>query len=212
MYVTMPNLRLIQSDEPPDRDLVSRTVEGDHGAYAVLVERYQKKVFRVAYAIIRDHSEADSITQDTFVTAYTNLSRFEGRSELETWLTRIAINKSRDVLRARKRRFVPFATDGDETGYPEPPDERPDAERNLMSSQLARAIDEALDGLSAQQKAIFRLRHLEDVSLDEIGRLMDLRPGTVRAHLFRAIHKIRAHLGDWMVTGRSKEETKRATT
>lgn len=203
----MANLRLIDSEEPLDRDLVDRTIGGDQGAFALLVERYQKKVFRMAWAIVRDESEADSITQDTFVTAYMNLGKFEGRSEFETWLTRIAINKSRDVLRAKKRRFVPFAGEGDEDGHPEPPDERPDAERNMMSRELAVAIDRALEGLSAQQKAIFRLRHLEDASLDEIARLMDLRPGTVRAHLFRAIHKVRAQLGDWMTPGRSLEES-----
>jgi RNA polymerase sigma-70 factor (ECF subfamily) len=208
MSVSKAKLRLIESEEPLDRELVKQTVDGDHGAYAILVERYQRKIFRVAYAIVRDEVEADTVTQDTFVTAYTNLSRFEGRSELETWLTRIAINKSRDVLRARKRRFVPFAADGDGTGVPEPADDRPDAERNLMSTQLAVAIDRALDGLSSQQKAIFRLRHLEDYSLEDIARLMALRPGTVRAHLFRAIHKVRDQLGDWMATPRSMEESK----
>ena len=207
MTVAMANLRLIESDEPLDLDLVSQTVEGNQGAYAILVERYQRKVFRVAFAIVRDDSEADSITQDTFVTAYMNLARFEGRSEFETWLTRIAINKSRDVLRSRKRRFIPFASDGVDGGHPEPQDDRPDAERHAISHQLAAAIDRALEGLSAQQEAIFRLRHLEDRSLDEIAHLMDLRPGTVRAHLFRAVHKVRAQLGDWMKTGRSVEES-----
>ena len=207
MNVNMANLRLIESDEPLDRDLVRQTIDGNQGAYAILVERYQRKIFRVALAIVRDEAEADSVTQDTFVTAYTNLAKFEGRSELETWLTRIAINKSRDVLRSRKRRFVPFAGDGDDTGWPEPADERPDAERELMSSQLAVAIDRALEGLSSQQKAIFRLRHLEDYSLEEIARLTALRPGTVRAHLFRAIHKVRAHLGDWITPTSSMEES-----
>lgn len=208
MTVNMAKLRLIESEEPLDCDLVTQTIEGDQVAYAILVERYQRKIFRVAYAIVRDEVEADTVTQDTFVTAYTNLSKFEGRSELETWLTRIAINKSRDVLRARKRRFVPFAADGDDTGLPEPADHRPDAERTLMSSQLAVAIDRALAGLSSQQKAIFRLRHLEDYSLEDIARLMALRPGTVRAHLFRAIHKVRAELADWVAPPHSLEEPK----
>lgn len=201
----MRNLRLIESDEQLDSELVRQTVEGNQGAYALLVERYQRKVFRLTFAIVRDESDADSITQDTFVTAYMSLAKFEGRSEFETWLTRIAINKARDVLRSRKRRFVPFAADGEELGYPEPLDEGPDAERLVMSRQLAVAIDRALEGLSAQQKAIFRLRHLEDRPLEEIARVMDLRPGTVRAHLFRAIHKVRAQLADW-TTGRSPVE------
>jgi len=207
MHVKMANLRLIESDEPLDGELVRETLSGNHGAYAVIVERYQRRIFRVACAIVRDDAEADSITQDTFVTAYTNLGRFEGRSELETWLTRIAINKSRDVLRARRKRFVPFAANPDDDGHPEPQDIRPDAERLLMSNQLGVAIDRALESLSAQQSAIFRLRHLENYSLDEIARLMDLRPGTVRAHLFRAVHKVRAQLAGWSSGAGGQEES-----
>lgn len=188
------------SDAPADGDLIARTLEGDGGAFAILVERFQRKIFRVAFAIVRDEAEADTITQDTFVQAYTNLSRFEGRAGLETWLTRIAINRSRDSL--RRRRFVSFFSsrdDGDEEREVmlEPVDERPDPERQLMSSQLRVAIQRAERRLSPQQKTIFRLRHHENLSLEEIADHLGLRAGTVRAHLFRAIHKVRKELAGW---------------
>ena len=98
--------RLSQIDQsaPTDRELIERTLAGDGGAFALLVERFQRKIYRVAHAIVRDDMEADTVTQDTFVQAYTHLARFEGRSELETWLTRIAINRSRDALRRRRGR------------------------------------------------------------------------------------------------------------
>ena len=182
-----------------DRELISRTLAGDGNAFAILVSRFQRKIFRVAYAIVRDEVEADTITQDTFVQAYTHLSRFEGRSELETWLTRIAINRSRDLL--RRRRFVSlFTTGNDEDEQPvmlEPVDERPDPERQLMAVQLRAAITRAEATLSAQQKVIFRLRHYENLSLEEVAEHLGLRAGTVRAHLFRAIHKIRRELAGW---------------
>jgi RNA polymerase sigma-70 factor, ECF subfamily len=188
-----------QSPSPTDRDLIDQTLAGDGGAFAILVERFQRKIYRVAYAIVRDEAEADGITQDTFVQAYTNLSRFEGRAELETWLTRIAINRSRDCL--RRRRFVSLfmVRDGDEEGETmlEPIDERPDPERQLMSSQLRVSIQRAEQQLSAQQKVIFRLRHYENLSLEDIAEHLGLRSGTVRAHLFRAIHKIRKELAEW---------------
>lgn len=192
--------RLSQIDHsaPTDRELIERTLAGDGGAFAVLVERFQRKIYRVAYAIVRDDVEADTITQDTFIQAYTHLARFEGRSELETWLTRIAINRSRDWL--RRRRFVSLFTRIDDGGevYLEPVDDRPDPERELHSRQLRTAIERAERGLSAQQKIIFRLRHYEDRPLEEIADLLGLRPGTVRAHLFRAVHKIRKELAGWM--------------
>ncbi len=191
--------RLSDTSEPPsDRDLIDRILGGDTAAFAVLVDRFQRKVFRVAYAIVRDEMEADTVTQDTFVQAYTNLAKFQGRSEFETWLTRIAINRSRDVL--RRRRFVSLfavSTDGEERMIIEPVDDRPDPERQILSSQLRVAIDRAERKLSAQQKVIFRLRHYDDLSLEEIAEHLGLRAGTVRAHLFRAVHKIRKELAGW---------------
>lgn len=192
---------------PTDRELIDRTLAGDGNAFAMLVERFQRKIFRVARAIVRDEMEADSITQDTFVQAYTHLARFEGRAELETWLTRIAINRSRDTL--RRRRVVSLITlRGDEASETilEPVDERPDPERQLMAAQLRAAILKAERKLSAQQKTIFRLRHYEDLPLEEIADHLGLRSGTVRAHLFRAIHKIRKELAEWR-TGRKLQGT-----
>jgi len=162
------------------------------------VERFQRKIFRVALAIVRDDMEADTIAQDTFIQAYTHLAKFEGRSEFETWLTRIAINRSRDSL--RRRRFVSLFSGeaGEEDGMMfEPVDERPDPEREIMARQLRVAIDRAERKLSGQQKVIFRLRHYDDHSLEEIAELLGLRAGTVRAHLFRAVHKIRKELAEW---------------
>lgn len=184
---------------PSDRELIDRTLAGNGDAFAMLVERFQRKIFRVARSIVRDEMEADTITQDTFVQAYTHLAKFEGRAELETWLTRIAINRSRDAL--RRRRFVSLfklRDDGTESEtLIEPVDERPDPERQLMASQLRTAIGKAERQLSAQQKTIFRLRHYENLPLEDIAAAMGLQAGTVRAHLFRAIHKIRKELAEW---------------
>jgi RNA polymerase sigma-70 factor (ECF subfamily) len=193
------------SDVPSDRDLIARTLDGDAAAFATIVERFQRKIYRVAFAIVRNETDADTIAQDTFIQAYTHLAKFEGRAELETWLTRIAINRSRDSL--RRRRFVSLFTRSNDDGESreimlvEPIDERPDAERQLMSSQLRVAIERAVESLSAQQKIIFRLRHYENMALEEIAEVLGLRSGTVRAHLFRAIHKVRHELAGWSNSG-----------
>jgi RNA polymerase sigma-70 factor (ECF subfamily) len=196
----------ISESAPSDQELIARTLGGDGGAFGILVERFQRKIYRVAYAIVRDDTEADTITQDTFIQAYTHLARFQGRSELETWLTRIAINRSRDWLRRRK--FVSLFSHDDESDNREyviePVDDRPDAERQFMAHQLRAAILRAERTLSSQQKIIFRLRHYENHSLEEIAELLGLRSGTVRAHLFRAIHKVRKELAEWVTL---REET-----
>ena len=208
---SVATFRVTQSDRSSstDRELIARTLEGDGTAFAALVERFQRKIYRVAYAIVRDEVEADTITQDTFIQAYTHLAKFQGRSEFETWLTRIAINRSRDWL--RRRHFVSFFGGSDDDEHQvvlEPVDTRPDPEREIMARQLRAAIERAERMLSTQQKVIFRLRHYDNHSLEEIAELLGLRAGTVRAHLFRAIHKIRKELAEWVTArqGNSHDE------
>jgi RNA polymerase sigma-70 factor (ECF subfamily) len=193
------NVALFRLTEPPsDLELIERTLGGDSNAFGALVERFQRAIYRVAFSIVRDESEADVVTQDTFVQAYTHLRKFQRRSEFGTWLTRIAINRSRDSLR-RKRFISLFVTtdDGEERPVLEPVDERADPERSVMVSQLRTAIERAERKLSPQQKVMFRLRHYDGMSVDEIAAHLGLRGGTVRAQLFRAAQKIRAELAAW---------------
>ena len=181
-----------------DHELIAQVLAGEPAAYGLLVERYQRRIYRVVYAILRDDAEADAATQDTFVQAYSSLGRFEERSELETWLTRIAINRARDFLRRRKLVSIFSSRDDGASPMLEPVDGRPGPERELLAGELRAAIERAVETLSSQQKVIFCMRHYEDYSLSEIAGLLGLRDGTVRAHLFRAIHKVRRELSGWM--------------
>jgi RNA polymerase sigma-70 factor (ECF subfamily) len=194
--------------EIDDQELIRRTRSGDGNAYEVLVERYQRRIYRIAFAIVRDPGEADSVTQDAFVQAYTKLETYEGRAGFDTWLTRIAINCARDTLRRRKfvSIFSPRSDDEEGEVMPELVDERPNPERQLISAQLRTAIERAEKQLSAQQKVIFRLRHYENLALEEIAEHLGLQSGTVRAHLFRAIHKIRRELAAWRSSPRISHE------
>lgn len=196
MLVAVTALRPTEEAVPPsDADLIQRTLAGDQEAYGLLVEKYQKRIYRVAFAILRSEMDADNVTQDTFVQAYLHLNKFEQRAELETWLTRIAINRARDILRSR--RWLSLSRSEDDTGpdiVPEPVDPSPDAESRAAVGELIRAIERAAGRLSERQRTIFRLRHYEEMPLETIARMMGLRAGTVRAHLFRAIRKIRKEL------------------
>lgn len=206
MSVSAAGLHVIPGQEEGDAALIARTLAGEAAAFEGIVARYQRRIYRVAWAILKDESEADTVTQDTFVQAYLHLGRFEGRAGLETWLTRIAINKARDLLRSRRgRRWIGLrAADPDGQPVREPADERPDAERESISRELSRAIDRSLDGLSVQQRLVFRMRHYEERSLEEIASLLGLKAGTVRAHLFRAVQKLRKDLSAWGIPARKE--------
>ena len=88
--------------KPTDRELVEQAKSGDAQAFGVLVRRHQRRIFRLAFHLVRTGAEAEDVTQETFVRAYQALDRFDGRSEPFTWLYRIAVNLSLNALRARK--------------------------------------------------------------------------------------------------------------
>lgn len=188
-----------ESEQPlSDGELVEQTLAGDDEAFSTLVARHQKKAFRIALAIVRDAAEADLVTQDAFVQAYMNLSRFQRRAEFETWLTRIVINRSRDSLRGRTFVSLSAVPTDQDAPHIDAVDHSPDAERQMIARQLNGAIERAVERLPAQQRVIFRLRHLEEMPLERIAQLLGLRAGTVRAHLFRAVHRLRKELTQWL--------------
>ncbi len=160
----------------------------------------QRRVFALCHRLLQDADEADSATQDTFLKAYQALRKEDAR-ELDDparWLTRIAVNCCLDRLRSRKWQFW--------RRRPVPQDETatlamvrstaPEAEDRYFAAQISSRLESALDRLSARQRAVFTLRHYDDLSLEEIGQLLALDVGTVKAHMFRAVSKLRGELRD----------------
>ncbi|HYL38882.1 MAG TPA: RNA polymerase sigma factor [Bryobacteraceae bacterium] len=160
----------------------------------------QKRIFLLCRRMLQDFEDADSATQDTFLKAWQALKRPESK-ELEDpakWLTRIAVNTCLDRLRSRRWQFWrKRPNQEDETTILEmAPTSDPDAEDRLFAKQIVERLERALDRLTIRQRAVFTLRHYEDRSLAEIGGILDLEVGTVKAHLFRAVAKLREELHD----------------
>lgn len=159
----------------------------------------QKRIFLLCQRMLQDREEADSATQDTFLKAYQALKR--ERDDIEDpakWVTRIAVNTCLDRLRSRKWQFWrkrPSAED-ESTILSMTPERGPSAEDRLFAKEINRRLAEALNQLSLRQRAVFTLRHFEDRSLDEIADILGLDVGTVKAHMFRAVSKLREQLKD----------------
>ena len=160
----------------------------------------QRRVYALCQRLLQDRDEADSATQDVFLKAYQALKR-ETAKELDDparWVTRIAVNTCLDRLRSRKWQFW--------RRRPSSEDERailamtastaPGAEDRYFAGQITDRLNSALDRLSARQRAVFTLRHYENMSLEQIGNLLCLDVGTVKAHMFRAVSKLREDLRD----------------
>jgi RNA polymerase sigma-70 factor (ECF subfamily) len=182
--------------EPSDRELMGRLARGDREALAPLVERHQRRLYRIAMSYLRDADDALDAVQETFVKAFQAAARWHPDSEVGPWLTRIAINHSIDRYRRGRRRQrteTPLETelpDHDrrlEAGEPSP-------ERRVLGRETGERIDAALRSLPTQQRAIFVLRHREEMSLDDIARTLGLSLGTVKSSLHRAVHRLRERL------------------
>jgi RNA polymerase sigma-70 factor (ECF subfamily) len=159
----------------------------------------QRRVFLLCLRLLRDQDEADSAAQDVFLKAYQALIKDDAK-DLEDparWLTRITVNACLDRLRSRKWQFWrrrPAAEDGEVLDRAR--SLNPEAEDRYFAGQISTRLDSAMERLSARQRAVFTLRHYEDKSLEEIGLVLGLDVGTVKAHMFRAVSKLRAELRD----------------
>ena len=192
-----------QTDPPVDEArLIEEVRSGNKDAFEYFVHRYQRKITRVAYRLLRDMGEADCAAQESFLRAYQNLRDFREGSTFETWLTRICINWCKDRLK-RKRIVLYFhqapRDDDDDDGGPRDlaPAQDPSPERRALSREIRERLRQAMKSLSPRQRTIFLLKHFEEQSIPEIAEAMGLDVGTIKSHLFRAAHKIRERLAEF---------------
>lgn len=179
-----------------DSEQVERALHGDAEAFRVLVERHSRRVFAVAYRITSNEADADEIVQNTFLRAYRRLDQFKQDSSFGTWVYRIAVNCSLDLMRRRKRRKDrrDGADPRDPEAYTTFTSDTPDPARLAFSEQVRRRIEAALEELSEQERTAFALRHFEGRSIREIGDLMGLRTSATKNAIFRGVQKLRVAL------------------
>ncbi|MDD1749813.1 MAG: RNA polymerase sigma factor [Methanothrix sp.] len=196
--------------------LVGRRVEAgllrDFGTW---MTAEQRRINALCRHMLQDPDEADSATQDVFLKAYQAMSRAEGREDgmvLDDpgrWVAKIAVNTCLDRLRSKKWqlwRRRPAAED-EAAILSMTASKAPESEDRYFAGQIHARLNAALAGLSDRQRAVFTLRHYEEMSLEEIGQILGLDVGTVKAHMFRAVNKLRGELRD-LYEGRSHERAR----
>lgn len=177
------------SERDIDQKLVVRVQKGDSTAFDLLVRKYQHKVAKLVGRYVRDHAEAEDVTQEAFIKAYRALRGFRGDSAFYTWLYRIAVNTAKNYLESRGRR--PMSLDLELEGL-ETLDgsdglrEQATPERQLLTGEIAATIQQVLDLLPADLRMAITLREVEGLSYEEIAEIMDCPIGTVRSRIFRA--------------------------
>ena len=172
-----------------EASLVRAAQGGDQAAFAEIVRHFQRPVYRVAYALTRNPSDADDLAQETFVRAYQAIGRFRAGEPLYPWLSRIAVNLTYSLFRRRRRRpetsIEPLLESGRQWAAPDDPAER--AAESEQHERLAASFAE----LSPEHQAVLTLRVVESLSYDEIARALGVPPGTVMSRLSRARAELR---------------------
>ena len=187
--------RPLPDPKAPDFELARLSAGGDTEAFRILMRRHNQKLFRTARAILRDDAEAEDAVQEAWLAAF----NFRGDSQLSTWRVRIVANEALGRRRRAKRTAEVIPMSIDETEMPAEdtrPDETPGAapDAQAMRSQMRRLIESRIDKLPDAFRAVFVLRAIEEMSVEETAAALDIPEATVRTRFFRARSLMRESL------------------
>ena len=179
-----------------EKELIDRLSRGDMVAFRELVETYKKKMYYFALDMVGDPADAEDVSQEVFLKAFRAFKTFKRDAKLSSWLYRIAYNASIDHL--RRRSLAPQAVedailDASAGGFTDsPPSQNP--AQTAENSLLRVRVEKALEKVSSQERAVFLLRHYNDLMLDEIAETLQISIGSVKSYLFRCIRKLQKEL------------------
>jgi len=177
----------------PDFEIVQRVRAGDGSLFEVLMRRHNQRVYRAARAIVKDETEAEDVMQQAYINAFVHLGQFEERAKFSTWLTRIAINEAlarRQKLRAAAG-ALPDHDDEDGIQMELMRSPQPDPERQAYAQELRQVLEDAVDTLPENYRAVFMLRDVEGLSTAETGEGLGLGEEAVKTRLHRARAMVR---------------------
>lgn len=180
-----------------DRELIDRARGGDADAFGLVVRRHQRRIFRLALHLTRNGSEAEDVTQETFVRAYQALARFDGRSEPFTWLYRIAVNLSLNQIRARKSKQRTSIDDDPRVAallMENRPSLSGDPAGEADRKRVAKVLLEGVDSLSETLRTTLVMVCIDGVSHEEASAVLGCPEGTIAWRVHEARRKLRAFL------------------
>lgn len=174
-----------------DKVLIDRFLEGDESAFNLLFEKYKRKIYLTAYRFLGNHEDANDITQETLIKIYKELKNFRNESSLYTWIYRITINLSLNLLKKKKLRSFFDFEEVDEWLFK---DDRQSPELSFRENELSNKIQEALKKLPEKQRTVFTLRYYDELSYEEISEILGTSVGALKANYFHAVNKLQKEL------------------
>ena len=178
-----------------DEQLVARTIDGDVGAFNVLVARWEGSLYKFVYRYLGDAEEARDICQEAFIRAYTNLHGFEGRAKFSSWLYQIALNLCRSQFRRSQARPTVSLDAGDGQSLRLVPDTGETPDERALTNERACAVREALAGLSEAQRTVIILKEYHGLKFREIADVLGAPESTIKSRLYHGLEALATSLG-----------------
>ena len=181
-----------------DAELVRRALARDDTAFRIIMERHNRRLYRIARGILRNDTEAEDVVQEAYVSAFTHLHGFRGNSSLATWLSRITMNEALGRLRRERLAvdldaFEAQRTEAQIIQFPQTV-ASVDPERTMAQREILQLVERATDNLPEIFRIVFITRVIEGMSVEETADLLGLRPETVKTRLHRARRLVREQL------------------
>jgi len=190
--IPIPNIATTSADEN-DAELVAASQGGDQDAFAQLVQRHQRRVFNLVFRMLQQYEEANEVTQETFLAAWQGLSSFRGDARFSTWLYRIAYNCCLKQLEQRKKdKALNAAIQAEHLLDHADKEER--ASTVLEIHDFQNLVREHLSMLPAKYRVVLVLRHLQEMTYEEMAEILTIPIGTIKTHLFRARNLLKERL------------------
>ncbi|WP_220204858.1 RNA polymerase sigma factor [Reticulibacter mediterranei] len=190
--IPIPNIATTSADEN-DAELVVASQGGDQDAFAQLVQRHQRRVFNLVFRMLQQYEEANEVTQETFLAAWQGLSSFRGDARFSTWLYRIAYNCCLKQLEQRKKdKALNAAIQAEHLLDHADKEER--ASTVLEIHDYQNLVREHLSMLPAKYRVVLVLRHLQEMTYEEMAEILTIPIGTIKTHLFRARNLLKERL------------------
>jgi RNA polymerase sigma-70 factor (ECF subfamily) len=177
--------------------LVRRIAGGDREAFALLMRRHNRRLYRLARAALHDAAEAQDALQDAYLNAYRSIAAFRGESSLSTWLSRLVLNECLARRRRSRRRenvvpMVSAESHMSSVAHVADPTELPD--RTYDRARMRRVLEEKVAGLPEAFRVVFVMRSVEELTVEEVAQILDIPEETVRSRHFRAKGLLRESL------------------
>jgi RNA polymerase sigma-70 factor (ECF subfamily) len=179
-----------------ETEMISRCQQGDQEALKAIFDKYHKKVYRIAYGVVRQREEALDVVQEVFIKLFRSIKNFKGKSHFYTYLYRMVMNTAIDHKRKAGKQFMSSL---DDEGSFEPSDEAEKGpERILLQKELEERVKLAMDKLPAEQKAALIFRDVEGLSYQEMAEAMGCSIGTVMSRLHYGRKRMQESLKDYV--------------